>query len=533
MNESDVIDTEQTVALPAAEDSGRHLSIFRVFLVVLVVAAAGGGLWYYLRSNQEAAAAAGEKSWFAPYVDVTSTPTYAFEDMTGKNHSSAVLAFVVGSTADPCEPSWGNAYTMAQAGDSLDLDRRVARLRQLGGEVTVSFGGAANSELSVGCTDPTALAAAYSSVIDRYALTAIDLDIEGQPSMTPEVNARRAAAIAAVSAQQSAAGKPLDVWLTLPIATTGLTAEGQSVVTSMLAAGVRPAGVNAMTMDYGEPLPEGGTMATQAELALTALTEQLKTAYSAIGTDLTGSQLWHLVGATPMIGQNDVPAEVFTVADGNQLVAFASAHRLGRLSMWSANRDQSCGPNYPNVQVVSDVCSGVDQTPGQFGTIFAQFGAGQDPLTSPAAATTTSSVPTSSVPTSGAAIVDDPATSPYQIWNVNQAYPKGTKVVWHRNVYQAKWYTVGDQPDLPVTTTDQTPWTLIGPVLPGDTPAPTPTLPSGTYPDWSAADVYVAGSRVLYENVGYEAKYWTQGDVPGAAPTTPGQQSPWQPLSTP
>ena len=132
-----------------------------------------------------------------------------------------------------------------------------------------------------------------------------------------------------------------------------------------------------------------------------------------------------------------------------------------------------------------------------------------------------------------AGIVDDPATSPYPIWNVNQSYPRGTQIVWHRNVYQAKWYTTGDQPDIPVASADLTPWTLIGPVLPGESPAPTPTLPAGTYPEWNSADVYVAGSRVLLDGVGYEAKFWTQGSTPGAPPSKPGETSPWELVTVP
>ena len=100
-------------------------------------------------------------------------------------------------------------------------------------------------------------------------------------------------------------------------------------------------------------------------------------------------------------------------------------------------------------------------------------------------------------------------------------------------MYQAKWYTTGDQPDIPVASADLTPWTLIGPVLPGETPAPTPTLPAGTYPDWTATDVYVAGSRVLLDGVGYEAKFWTQGTTPGAPPSKPGETSPWELVTVP
>ena len=54
------------------------------------------------------------------------------------------------------------------------------------------------------------------------------------------------------------------------------------------------------------------------------------------------------------------------------------------------------------------------------------------------------------------------------------------------------------------------------------------TLAPGTYPDWNATDVYVAGSRVLQDGVGYQAKYWTQGDVLGAVPQSPTETSPWE-----
>ena len=167
MNENDSIENVPITAFPPPGGDGRHLSIFRIALVVAVIAAMIGGTAYFLHNKESEASAAATQSWFAPYVDVTATPTFAFEDPTASGHRSAVLAFVVSALDTPCEPSWGGAYSMAGAGDALELDRRVARLRQLGGDVIVSFGGAANSELSIGCTDPTALTAAYTSVVDR------------------------------------------------------------------------------------------------------------------------------------------------------------------------------------------------------------------------------------------------------------------------------------------------------------------------------------------------------------------------------
>jgi chitinase len=124
---------------------------------------------------------------------------------------------------------------------------------------------------------------------------------------------------------------------------------------------------------------------------------------------------------------------------------------------------------------------------------------------------------------------DDPATSPYPIWSALTAYPKNEKVVWRRNVYLAKWWTEGDVPDAPVNNEADTPWTLVGPVLAGETPVATPTESAGTYRPWSPGRTYVAGDRVQYRGAGYQAKWWTVGDQPGAAVSDP-SDTPWEAL---
>ncbi|WP_454042779.1 carbohydrate-binding protein [Cellulosimicrobium sp. Marseille-Q8652] len=56
---------------------------------------------------------------------------------------------------------------------------------------------------------------------------------------------------------------------------------------------------------------------------------------------------------------------------------------------------------------------------------------------------------------------------------------------------------------------------------------PTPrTRPTGLAP-WSAAAVYTGGATVTYQGQSYRAKWWTQNDVPGAAP-----YGPWEPQGT-
>ena len=67
-----------------------------------------------------------------------------------------------------------------------------------------------------------------------------------------------------------------------------------------------------------------------------------------------------------MIGENDVPGEIFYLDDAQDLADWASENKIGRLSMWSANRDKEC--ENPNEPLYS--CSRISQNPFEFSNIF-------------------------------------------------------------------------------------------------------------------------------------------------------------------
>ena len=406
---------------------------------------------------------------------------------------------------------------MDEAASTLDLDRRIARLEQQGGEAIVSFGGLANDELAVACTDASELQEAYASVIDRYDLSTIDLDLEG-PGLAPAAAERRAEAIAALQEQSET---PLAVWVTLPVTPAGLSTEGTDAVATLLAAGVDLAGVNVMTMDYGDSKDAKQSMLEAATEALESTHRQLGILYTDAGIDLTDATLWSKLGATPMIGQNDVRGEVFTLDDATGLNAYAQKQGMSRLSMWSLNRDATCGSSYADLTRVSNACSGIDQGDRRFSTLLGSELTGA-PLANAATETEDEELPP--------AAKDDPATSPYAIWSETSTYLEGTKVVWHRNVYQAKWWTRGDLPDDAVLDEFETPWEYIGPVLPGEKPIDIPSLPIGTYPEWDGTAVYTAGQRIMLGELAFEAKWWTQGDSPEASTTNP-DDSAWLALT--
>ncbi len=497
-----------------AESAGPRLSVVRVmFAVVLVL----GGVTYIGLWLKNKVVAASETpvvaTWSAPYVDTTLTPMYQFQDPTYNPMRQIVLGFIVADPQRTCAPSWGAAYTIAQADQSLSLSNRIAQFRAIGGSVITSFGGQANSELALTCTNVQALAAAYLTVINHYQSSVVDFDIEGAALQDAPSITRRALAIAAVQSTLHAHHRRLAVWLTLPVTPSGLQSNALMVVTQLLRHRVALAGINLMTMDFGTPMTD---MLNPVESALQDAAQRLAMVFPRYGLNLAGRELWNHLGVTVMIGRNDSVGESFTIADAQALDQFAQKNHLGRLSYWSLNRDTPCGTSYAEIGVLSNSCSGVDQTTLQFSRTFANLsGAAATeaaPATAPVAVTS-----------------DNPATSPYPIWQPVVPYPKGYKVVRLGNIYLAQWYNQGQDPAQLYQGAGQTPWLLIGPVLAGSTAPTTTTLPAGTYPQWSPKAVYEATMRVLFNGLPYEAKWYNNGSSPAQELTDP-SGSPWLPL---
>ncbi len=493
----------------------RRLSLTRVVAALLVLGGAAYGGFIGVQTRL-ADATVVHQTWFAPYVDVTLTPTYQFQSSLADTARQTVLGFVVAGSPARCQPSWGAAYTLAQANQSLALGARIAQLQQDGEQPIVSFGGQANTSLDVACGSVPGLFAAYQSVIDAYQLTTIDLDIEGAALDSFPAELRRAAAIADLERAAQAAHQPLSVWLTLPVEPDGLQDNALSVIASMLRDRVSITGINIMTMDFAQPPAPGSSMLTSVQDALRATHAQLARLYFRYGIRLRSKQIWQRLGATVMIGQNDIQGENFTTADARGLVGFAAANHLGRISMWSLNRDSQCGSSFPEPGVLSNKCSGTAQSALEFSQIF-----GQCQGVSSVTATVGNVQP--------AAPDTNPADAPYPQWSPTGDYPLGYKVVEQGEIYEAKWYNSGDDPQAQVQYSWETPWELLGPVLPGDHAPVMPKLPRGSYPAWSVGVLYRAGDTVLYRGLPYEAKWENQGVAPQTDISDPAG-SPWQAL---
>lgn len=326
----------------------------------------------------------GNENWgervFAPYVDATGWPPLSLTEMaeeTGVKHF--VLGFVVDETGSACKASWGGFFDIEGWTAAQDFmfplieDGEIGALRQMGGDVMVSIGGAANTPLASACESVEALAIEYQSIIDAYDITHLDFDIEGIWVLDDEATARRSQAIAQIQEYIAVQERSLDIWYTLPVLPNGLTSEGISILQSALNFGVNIAGVNIMAMDYGyqmAPNPEE-YMGEYAIESAEALHAQLETLYQNAGIAKSTEELWKMVGVTPMIGMNDVTTEIFDLEDAQQLNDFATEKNIGMLSMWSANRDKQCEEGV--IDNVNIKCSSILQEPYEFSTIFNEY----------------------------------------------------------------------------------------------------------------------------------------------------------------
>ncbi|MEU0583986.1 hydrolase [Streptomyces sp. NPDC006132] len=287
---------------------------------------------------------------YAPYVSSTDA---AGTDSAG-SPTTYNLAFVIADGSD-CTPRWNGTHAIGDAA----VAARIARLKEDGGQVRVSFGGAFGKELAANCDSASELAAAYGKALDAAGTGLADFDIEGDELADSASIALRAQAIARLQAER----EDLEVSFTLPVMPSGLGQDSLALLASANDHGVRVSTVNLMTMNYGTAYD--GDMGGYARTAARAAHTQLKKVF---GT--SDAAAWRGMALTSMIGVNDVDGETFTLADAAEVRAFAEEKGIGWVSMWSAARDRQCASGSRSDRPATD-CSGVTQSSGAFGKAFA------------------------------------------------------------------------------------------------------------------------------------------------------------------
>lgn len=384
---------------------------------------------------------------FAPFVDATGWPPFALAEKTKELKVPYYnLGFIVSESRDVCKPTWGTYYS-AEAGP---LNEQIKKLRAMGGDVIVSFGGAANVPLHVTAPDAETLKEQYKRFVLAYGLTRIDFDIEGAWASDTASLVKNSKALKMLQDELKAENYSLQIWFTLPVLPSGLTSDGVNVIRTALHEHVEIDGVNVMTMDYGNsaaPNPSN-QMGEYGIQAIESLKAQLAKLYSAHGMSKSDDELWSMVGTTPMIGMNDVTTEIFNQQDARETLVFAEQNNIGMISMWSMNRDKA-----PNGQLsyVSISESSIVQDDYEFPRIFNTYndtsildtdagGEDENPDVS---------------------LGDEAPTPEAGIWSTSKIYHGGDRVTYKGQTYEAKWWTQGNVPNQDVNYFWETPWKLI------------------------------------------------------------------------
>jgi chitinase len=94
-------------------------------------------------------------------------------------------------------------------------------------------------------------------------------------------------------------------------------------------------------------------------------------------------------------------------------------------------------------------------------------------------------------------------------WVASQVYTAGNTASSGGVIYTAQWWTQGETPGTAAV------WRATGTCTAGQPPTQPAT------PAWSSSAAYSGGARVTHAGVVYVAKWWTQGDVPGASASGP------------
>ncbi len=349
------------------------MSIRKICLLSLVVLLLGSS--YTLLSGYDLASAhhtrhahrtqfAWPTRYFAPY----SYDAFAQTDLVSLARASGTkfftLAFISGGQGKNCTALWDSRQPVGSW-----MRSSIGALQAMGGDVRIAFGGSVGVELANVCTTVRSLQAQYQSVIDTYRVTHLDFDVEGKTLTNTSANERRNEAIAGLQARAKAAGRRLDISYTLPVEVTGLTYSGINLLRDAIQDGVNIAAVNIMTMDYYSKSAPGDQMGQNAIGAANSVYNQLRALYPS----RTASQIWAMIGMTPMIGVNDDHAEVFTLQDAQTVLNFAEQQHMILLSFWDVEHDRQCSGN----ESAPHSCTGVRQQAYQYDQTFAAFTAGE------------------------------------------------------------------------------------------------------------------------------------------------------------
>ena len=325
--------------------------------------------------------------------------------------NSAILAFAVTN---------GNCALIP------DLTNKLADARKYvesGGRLLISFGGTNGVYAEVACRNDDQLFSLMENLMRDSNNRRFDFDIEGYQLKDVEATARRARVLARLQARYP----DLYVSFSLPGWLQGFGPDSMNLLNTTVAAGVRIDMVNVMAQSFGvqnlRTMVPSSSVGEASLMTFRAAANQMTSVFR----NKTQSQLYAMMGITPMIGKND-DGSTFTLDDAQMVANFAKQNGVGMISYWSFQRDRAQANNGSNNL---SSFSGVAQSDFQYYNIFKSSGgfAASPPVATP-------SQPSAVAGSCNAAG-----------WSQGKQYAAGSVVsYWNNKLYMAKVANPGFDP---------------------------------------------------------------------------------------
>jgi len=302
------------------------------------------------------------------FVDATSwpIPTLGTDYPSVTGIANYYLGFIVAGPGG-VTANWAGMPEVydGKSGITYDGDATVSdfmkieinELRNMGGDVSISFGGANGQLIEQTMFDVSNIIDIYLKIQRNYNVTKFDFDIEGAAITDADAIQRHIIAMLAVKD----ALPDLSISYTLPVdgspgSLVGFNQSGEMLLQSLHRAGLYPDLVNGMAMEFSKP-PNGNLY----EACVQSINGMYSFMLQTFGDVWTGPEVLAHIGVCPMFGTNN-NGDVFTLDNMGRLVDYATSAGIGAITGWDAVRD-----------FIGKEKTKVDQNPGDYGRLIATF----------------------------------------------------------------------------------------------------------------------------------------------------------------
>lgn len=205
-----------------------------------------------------------------------------------------------------------------------------------GGILTISVGGA-NGPFIQQIMTQEAIVNSLASILKQTGCNRLDFDIEGG-AITDTTNIDK---LNKSIVQLQNKFSNLIISYTLPVGQPlwggSLDQNGMNVINNAVKNGVKSFIVNGMCMDIGISSMNWSTMTI-------GIIESMKTQLKTIFPQKNDSELYAMIGSTPMTGIQDDSSK-FTIEDAKNIAKYAVQKGLGFIGFWALQRDQKGSSN--------------------------------------------------------------------------------------------------------------------------------------------------------------------------------------------